>query len=288
MAQQPEQNQNAYPIDVESVAEMTRLLDQDTVLTEAMGGIFPELDKTDLDSIHQILDIGCGPGGWVQEVAYTYPAKEVTGIDISRAMIQYAQAFAQVRHLSNARFYVMNALKPLDFPDNAFDLINMRTVIGFLAPADWPPLLAECKRVLRPGGIVRITEGEYGMANTPAYETMWGLINKAGFLAKRSFSPTGINGNSTVMLRRLLQQANFAHVQSQAHVLDYSFGTKAHAGAYHDYRLMFKLLKPFLLKTGVTTAEAFAQLYEQAMLEVQSEDFCALAYLLTVWGTKPQ
>ena len=76
--------------------------------------------------------------------------------------------------------------------------------------------------------------------------------------------------------------------QNQAHVLDYSFGTKAHVGAYHDYRLMFKLLEPFLLKTGVTTAEAFTSLYEQAILEMQSEDFCALAYLLTVWGNEAQ
>jgi hypothetical protein len=38
----------------------------------------------------------------------------------------------------------------------------------------------------------------------------------------------------------------------------------------------------------VTTQEKADALYQQAMDEMLSEEFCALWYLLTVWGTKPQ
>src|SRR5689334_109931 len=71
------QDDNSYFIDHESAAEMARLLDQDRLYTEAMGGFFSE--RSDLSMIQRILDIGCGPGGWVQEVAYAYPEKEVVG-----------------------------------------------------------------------------------------------------------------------------------------------------------------------------------------------------------------
>src|SRR5690242_6061065 len=107
--------ENAYIIDVENAAETARLLDQDRMLTQAMGGIFPE--RADLAGIFDILDIASGPGGWVHEVAHTYPDREVTGIDISTRMISYARAHARARRLANAKFIVMNALKPLQFPD---------------------------------------------------------------------------------------------------------------------------------------------------------------------------
>src|SRR5690348_11473169 len=79
------QEHNSYFIDHESAAEMARLLDQDRLYTEAMGGFFSE--RADLSNLHRVLDIGCGPGGWVQELAFAYPDKEIVGIDVSEAMI---------------------------------------------------------------------------------------------------------------------------------------------------------------------------------------------------------
>ena len=279
---------NAYVLDAESTAEMARLLDQDKFVTEAMGGIFPERDNADMEGIERILDIACGPGGWVHDVAYEYPTIEVTGIDISQRMIAYAQAHAEARKLPNAHFQVMDALRPLDFPDGSFDLVNARTIVGFMAPTQWPVLIKDCKRVLRPGGVLRFTEGEYGMANTPAYEKLWGLINKAAFLGKRGFSPTGNGNNSTLMLRRLMQQSGLQYVQQRAHALDYSAGTRLHDMVYQDYKVMFKLLKPFLLKSGASQNEAeLDRLTDQAIAEMEFDDFCALSYMLTVWGQKP-
>jgi hypothetical protein len=38
---------------------------------------------------------------------------------------------------------------------------------------------------------------------------------------------------------------------------------------------------------GVTTQEEVDQLYHEAEIEMLADDFCALWYLLTVWGEKP-
>src|SRR5207249_9393336 len=122
----PPPKTNDYFIDTQSGPAMSRLLDRDRFITEAMGGVFSE--RSDIDAMHAILDLGCGPGQWVRDVAYEYPKIEVTGIDISDIMIEYARAHARVQGLDNAHFQVMDITKPLEFGDNSFDLVNGRLI----------------------------------------------------------------------------------------------------------------------------------------------------------------
>src|SRR5215472_7892451 len=126
----PPESGHTYVMDPESPTELARLMLQDRLTTEGMHGIFPE--RSDLDNIHAILDVGCGPGGWALDVAHTYPDRRVVGIDISTAMITYAQAQASAQRLSNVNFAVMNALQPLDFETGTFDLVNVRAAVGYV------------------------------------------------------------------------------------------------------------------------------------------------------------
>jgi ubiquinone/menaquinone biosynthesis C-methylase UbiE len=282
-----DQDENTYMVDAESAAEMARLLDHDKIGNAAMGGLFPERSEEDMVDIARILDIGCGPGGWVHEVAHAYPTIEVEGIDISKAMIDYARAHARVRGLRNIHFHVMNALKPLDFLDESFDLVNARTIFGFVPREAWPGLLLECKRILRPGGVIRLTELEWGFANTPAFETFCSLANQAINRAGLSFSPTGRHFGITPMLKCLVRDAGFHNIQHKAHILDHSYGTPAHEITYQDLSIFFKTIQPLCLKTQVATQEELDRLYDEVMLEMLQVDFCSIMFILTVWGEKP-
>ncbi|MBA2679520.1 MAG: class I SAM-dependent methyltransferase, partial [Ktedonobacteraceae bacterium] len=135
---EPAASQNRYMIDIESGTETARLIDQDRLFTEAMGGLFPELSESDLSSVHRVLDIACGPGGWAVEVAFVYPDRDVVGIDISRNTIEYARAVAWSRGLNNVAFSVMDATKPLAFEDASFDLVNTRLISAFMDKTSWP------------------------------------------------------------------------------------------------------------------------------------------------------
>ncbi len=53
------QAENSYVNDAESGAEMARLLDQERLLTEGMGGLFSE--RSDLSNIFDVLDIALWP-----------------------------------------------------------------------------------------------------------------------------------------------------------------------------------------------------------------------------------
>ncbi|HLH62530.1 MAG TPA: methyltransferase domain-containing protein [Ktedonobacteraceae bacterium] len=280
------QHESTYMMDAESGAEMARLMNLDTLLTHGLGGLVPE--PIDLSRIHTILDIACGPGGWVLNMAREFPEKKITGIDISQRMIEYAGAYAQVSNLDNASFRTMDATKPLDFPDESFDMINIRSVFAVMTPTTWPQLLSECMRINRRGGIIRLIDVDnLGLTNSPAFQSISGALYLALKRAGQSFSPDGRDFGLTPMLPRLLKNAGYGDIQKRAFVIDYSAGTEQSEGFYQNFRIGFQLVLPFLLKQGVITQEEFDHLYQQTLIEMLADDFCALVYFLSVWGTKP-
>lgn len=276
--------ENVYFNDPESGAEMARLLSQDHLITKGMGGLFSE--RPGLSGIHHILDAACGPGGWALEVAFTYPEVKVVGCDVSRAMIDYARARAQAQGLDNANFLVMDIQKPLDFPDESFDLVNAR-FINFLPAAAWPRLMQEFKRITRPGGTIRLTESEWWyFTNSPALENLNAMIIRALKLQGESFTESGRFTGVLPMLGRFLLDAGCASVNYKSHVIDYSFGAEAHEGFRHDAAAVFKLFQPFIVRMGVAPQEEVNQLYERMQLEMLKQDFRGLMLPLTAWGEK--
>jgi len=287
MPNEPTSNESTYVIDSESGAEMARLMVQDRILTEGMGGLFTELPDDLLARAHDILDIACGPGGWVLDVAFRYPKINVVGIDISKQLVDYARAQARVRWLENAHFQVMDVLKPLDFDDESIDLVNIRFLFGVLPRTEWPKLLQECMRILRPGGIVRLTECEMPLTNSLAYEKLSSLFTRGLQLSGQSFSPDGRHIGITPMLGRLLGETGFQNMRRKVHMVDASEGMEAYESCYQNYQVAFKLVEPFMIKLGVTTPEEFDELYQQMLNEMSSEGFCAAWFYLTVAGAKP-
>jgi ubiquinone/menaquinone biosynthesis C-methylase UbiE len=280
--------ENNYFIDPENAAEMARLIKQDRALTRSMGGPLFEQPEGVIAQFHDVLDIGCGPGGWALDVAHRYKAR-VTGIDVSQQMIDYGNSLARTSGLHTAHFLKMNAREPLEFHDNSFDLVNARLMGGFMGRESWPLLLKECLRVLRPGGMIRLCEiegGIVGVTNSAAVER----ISRAGVLALyrdgRSFSPDGASHGLTPMLRPLLHKAGYQQIQSIAHVYDWSAGTEYLSDQINNCIIGFNLLKPFLLKTNVISSEEFEEAYLQMQEDFKKEDFAGVIYFLIAWGVK--
>jgi len=275
--------EDKYVIDPENATEMARLINQHILVTKYMGGLLPQ--EVDISPMTSVLDLACGPGGWVLDVAYAYPGKEIVGVDISQIMVDYARARAWSQGLDNARFHLMNILKPFDFPDHSFDFVNARFLVGVLSPGDWPALIQECKRVLRPGGILRLTDvDDLGISNSAALEQLTTLGTSAVRQAGRAFFSQGRNVGTMVMLGRFLREAGLQDIHQQAHMIDWSAGTETFAMQYDNARIALHLGRPFLLGLGVLSGERFDELYQQALIEMSGADFCAVMVFLTAWG----
>ncbi|HJT55328.1 MAG TPA: methyltransferase domain-containing protein [Ktedonobacteraceae bacterium] len=276
---------NRYVIDIENGAETARLLAQDQLYTRAMGGILPE--HPDPCALEQVLDLACGPGGWALELGFAYRDMQVIGVDINASMIGYARALARVQHLDNVTFQVMDVTQSLAFATHSFDLVNARFLVGFLEQAGWPPLLAECLRVLKPGGILRLTECEQGISSSPALQQLGRYLTQALSQQGRTFSADGQTIGIAHMLGTLLHHAGFVQIQRRAFLLDSSYGEPLYAASCKQMEVTFALLKPYLIHSGVVEEGAFDDLYYHMLMQTIHEDFCCVSFGLTAWAMKP-
>lgn len=274
-----------YPIDVENAEEMERLIKQAHLISEHVGLLPPQLVLTP----GQIaLDIGCGPGEWVLEMASMYPDCQIIGIDISKRMTTYASACARVRRLPNTRCEVADASQSLPFPEASIDIIHARFITGFLLTSTWPIFLKECFRVLRPGGVLCSIELENcGIANSQALMQYNNLNIQYMRLGQHCFTAEGSQIGIMAVQAHLLQQSGLAHIQQQMHVLNYSLGSPAHLQTVENYSAMMRLMQPALVREHLVSQERLDLLYTQAMADMYTDGFCGVTMFQSVWGQKP-
>jgi ubiquinone/menaquinone biosynthesis C-methylase UbiE len=115
----------------------------------------------------QVLDVACGPG--LVACAFAPHARQVTGIDITPAMIEQARKLQGERQLENLIWQVGDVL-PLPFPDASFSVVLTRySMHHFLNP---DAVLAEMVRVCRPGGRVMVADVVLPPEKAGAYNRM--------------------------------------------------------------------------------------------------------------------
>src|ERR1019366_6297303 len=189
--QDPVPEKNAYFLDESNPAELARLMKQANMTSRAMNRLFPP--GIDPSTFQAVLDVVCGPGNWVLDVAFHHPHLEALGIDISDQMITYARARASSQRLENAIFAHGDATGMLYSESAAFDFVNARFLVGFMQPEQWPGLILECQRILCPDGILCLTEGEWAITNSPAYQRYSRFISQSLHITGRGFSVDGLD-----------------------------------------------------------------------------------------------
>lgn len=266
--------------------EMKRLQVQDQMLTSGMGGVLPE--QTDLSGVQSLLDVACGTGGWLVQVAQNYPTiSRLVGIDISGKMIHNAQSNAEASQVNErVEFRVMDALRRLDFPNASFDLLNLRLGDSWLRTWDWPEMLQEFQRVVRPGGIIRITESDMLSDNgtSPALARFMTIFFDALYQSGHYFTP-----DRSCLLNELapmLQRAGVQAVQTRVCALQFRSGTDEVQHLINNVQHSFQTFLPFLRK-WTHVPEDYEAIYQQTLREMQQPDFRACWNFVTAWGIRP-
>jgi len=250
-----------------------------------MGGVFTEIPN--VAGLRNVLDVACGPGGWTLDVAFEYPQIEVAGIDISRTMIDYANARARTQQLTNASFGVMDITQSLDFPAGAFDMVNARFLFAVLHRDAWEPFIQECTRLLRPGGILRLTEPlDIGVSSSPALESLSTLLYRALWRAGYSFSADGSRVGLTQKLPRFLRKTGYEQISLRGYGLDSSSDTDNWADGYRNAQVAYQQLMPLLIKAGGTSQEEIEQLYQRMQIEMHASNYCCIWHYESVTGRK--
>lgn len=99
----------------------------------------------------KILDLGCASGMNTLPYVDHYPDAEVHAIDVSAPCLRYAHARAEA--LGRAVHFSQQNAERTDFPDESFDLIVSHILFHESSRRAIHNYLAECYRLLKPGGI---------------------------------------------------------------------------------------------------------------------------------------
>jgi SAM-dependent methyltransferase len=100
----------------------------------------------------RILDLGCGIGTSTVPAAIAFPEAEVHGVDVGASILRYAHARAE--HLGAAVHFSQQSAEKTDFESGSFDLVFSCVLFHETSQAATLNIMAECKRLLRPGGLM--------------------------------------------------------------------------------------------------------------------------------------
>ena len=114
-----------------------------------------------------VLDVACGPG--MVACAAARRARQVSGIDLTPAMIEQARALQARLGLANVDWHIGEAAK-LPFAPESFDAVLTRYSFHHLP--DPGVVLAEMLRVARPGARVAVADMVLPAPQAAAYDRM--------------------------------------------------------------------------------------------------------------------
>ena len=269
--------------------EQVRLQQLDTLMNRILQHPLAGLPEALVARMGTVLDLACGPGGWVLDVAFSHPHMDVAGIDLSQSIIDYANACARTQKVRNASFGVMDLRERLDFSDATFDFINGRFLGSVLTRTEWSALLSESARLLKPGGVMRLTDMEsYVPCTSQAFTRLNGWLTQALHQAGYGFAPPGVPGAYVITPRlpSLLIEAGFEDLQLLPYVIDCSAKSPEGLDCRYLAELTYGQAKPLICGQDLTTPEEYDHTWQQATSEMRSPNFCGLLYGLTVWGFK--
>ncbi len=100
----------------------------------------------------KILDLGCSVGHSTIPYVEAFPEAEVYAIDVAAPMLRYAHARAEALGM-RVHFSQQNAERTT-FPDASFDLIVSHILLHETSARAIRGVITECRRLLRPGGMM--------------------------------------------------------------------------------------------------------------------------------------
>ena len=154
----------------------------------------------------RVLDMGCGIGTSTVPAAKAFPQAEVHGIDVGASILRYAHARAE--HLDAAIHFSQQSAEATDFADASFDLVYSCILFHETSPEAVGKILAESRRLLKPGGIAVHLEVPLLHDNSDAW------VELSGELEAQYNNEPNWRGALTADYPALLEAAGFRDIQT--------------------------------------------------------------------------
>jgi len=150
-----------------------------------------------------VLEVAVGTGLAFAAILAANPHGRNEGIDLTEEMLARAREKASRSGVASYRLAVGDA-RQLAYPDDSFDLLLTNYLFDLLPEEDFPAVLAEFRRVLRPGGrfvTANMTRAERW------YQAAWETLYRV--------NPAWLGGCRGIRLQPALESAGFADVRRE-------------------------------------------------------------------------
>ena len=184
--------------------------------------------EVDLSKVWRMLDVACGSGQWVRDMATWSPDMTVVGLDRQEQVVEQARYHSRIWRLDNTGFLVGDMHHMDAIEDDSFDLVHARFLSLVVAPQQWSALLQECLRVCQVGGTLVWTEAGFPRSNSAAFRRWCEWM-------KHAITRLGYTPDVTLHMERLLGDVDGvdgAHVRRVETVLDLSVDKPLHTQLY--------------------------------------------------------
>ncbi|RIB03988.1 S-adenosyl-L-methionine-dependent methyltransferase [Gigaspora rosea] len=160
------------------------------------------------------LDIGCGYGSWISDMAQTYPLSTFIGIDI-------VSRYFPKDTLPNAGYLECNILNGLPFPDETFDFVYQRFLWSSLTEEQWTFIIGEIVRVTKKGGAIELMEFEMKLTNSGPKTALLFDVSEKFFALK------GVNPHIISKIPIMLQSTGkLSNIQCKQETIPLGWGGK--------------------------------------------------------------
>ncbi len=213
-----------------------------------------------IDQPTTILDLGCGTGRWVAEMASSFPAAIVIGQDILSPADRLRAIGAH--QPVNLHFVAANVFETLPFSAASVAFVHMRQLAMAIPAGRWLPLIGEIVRVVCPGGWIELVE--WGLAQDGG--TAMRVLNTwVGEVAERR----GIDLTRCAKLGDLLHAARLREVVVRSVALPLgAYGGRVGQMLAADTFGMLESLRALITAQQITTSREFDQALQAARIEV--------------------
>ncbi|KLO06578.1 S-adenosyl-L-methionine-dependent methyltransferase [Schizopora paradoxa] len=209
----------------------------------------------------RVLDSGTGTAVWLQELARELPeAVELHGVDISPKNFPEEMERPSNMHLHTDSLTSLPAAW-----SGQFDLVHQRLLNWGVTKSEWPKVVAEIFRILKPGGSVQLIERDSFFTNSPEGSAM----ARHDELLKKMYSTLGFNYYCAAELPGMLEEAGFINVSAETKPNpigkkwgdDGESGVRVYGGAYAN-------MGPMLVEEGLVGSAAE---YGELLAELRKE-----------------
>jgi len=175
------------------------------------------LGAMEIDGARRVLDLGCGTGIVARTVARRRLgtggrfAGNITGIDLSPYLAQAAARFAAEEGVSDRVTFRAGDCRSLNIPAGEFDAVIAHTLVSHVD--DPLAVLKEAARVVRPGGMVTIFDGDFASLTFALEDAAKTTAHDAKVIAGIVTSPHVMR-----QMPRLLRQAGLEPAKTFAYV----------------------------------------------------------------------